>query len=416
MMQQYIHRFHNPEGFEYLHPKLKELLQETYGVMVYQEDVLKVAHYWAGLDMADADLLRRATSTKYRGKKNFLQLKERFFANCNGFGYPPEVTEEVWRQIESFADFSFCKAHSASFAVESYQSLYLKTYHPMEFAVAVINNFGGFYNRELYFYELMKTGAKVHPPCVNNSDYYTNIQGEDVHAGFVHIKGMEQALAEKILEERHRGGDYIDLTDFIERTATTSEQLELLIRVGALRFTGKNKKELLWEGDFFQKKSKALAPAHQSLFIEAPLQFTLPDLSLYDLDDCYDEVELLGFPLRDPFLLVDDDPAKYTPARDLGQYTGRIVTVLGYHITHKRVRTINGQTMSFGTFIDAGKDWVDTVHFPQAHASYPPTAGFFRITGKVMEEFGVYSIEVTHIEKAGIKARTTATQPTQKIA
>ncbi len=97
MMQQYIHRFHNPDGFTYLHPKLEELLKETYGVMVYQEDVLKVAHYWAGLDMADADLLRRATSSKYRGKTKLLQLKERFMANCDGFGYARATTEEVWR-------------------------------------------------------------------------------------------------------------------------------------------------------------------------------------------------------------------------------------------------------------------------------------------------------------------------------
>jgi len=407
MMQQYIYRFHNPDKFEYLHPKLKELLHETYGVMVYQEDVLKVAHYWAGMDMADADLLRRATSTKYRGKKHFIQLKERFFANCRQLEYPETTIEEVWRQIESFADFSFCKAHSASFAVESYQSLFLKTYYPMEFAVAVINNFGGFYSRELYFYELMKTGARVHPPCVNNSDYYTNITGRDAYAGFIHVKGLDQELIEKFLDERHRSGPYLHLADFIERTNITAEPLELLIRVGALRFTGKSKKELLWEGDFVQKKNRALAPAHQALFKEAPMTLTLPDLPLYELDDMYDEVELLGFPLRDPFSLVDDDPAKYTPARELPQHAGEIVTVLGYHVTHKPVRTIKGETMSFGTFLDHNKDWIDTVHFPPIHAAHPPQAGFYRITGKVMEEFGVYSIEVTGIEKAGIKSRIT---------
>ncbi|MES1161004.1 MAG: DNA polymerase III subunit alpha, partial [Bacteroidota bacterium] len=411
MMQQYIYRFNNPGKFEYLHPKLEELLKETFGVMVYQEDVLKVAHFWAGMDMADADLLRRATSSKYRGKRHFLQLKEKFFANCAGFGYPEKTTEEVWRQIESFADFSFCKAHSASFAVESYQSLFLKTYFPMEFAVAVINNFGGFYSRELYFYELMKTGARVHPPCVNNSDYYTNIKGEEVYTGFIHIKSLEQAFVEKLLEERKTGGLYLNLPDFIERTAITTDMLEILIRVGALRFSGKNKKELLWEGDFVQKKNKALAPAHQTLFKEAPLQLTLPALPVYDLDDIYDEVELLGFPLQDPFGLVDDDPANYTPARELAAHAGKTVTVLGYHITHKPVRTIKGDTMSFGTFLDSNKDWIDTVHFPEIHALAPPQAGFYRITGKVIEEFGVVSIEVTDIEKAGIKSKVAADPP-----
>src|SRR5450432_2687691 len=378
--------------------------------MIYQEQVIQVGHEWAGLDMGDADLLRRATSSKYRGKGHLPALKIKFFANCTQYGYPTEVTEEVWRQIESFADFSFCKAHSASFAAESYQSLYLKTYHPMEFAVAIINNFGGFYSRELYFYELMKTGARVHRPCVNKGDYYTNIQGQDAWVGFIHIKGLEQASAEKIAEERERSGPFTSLPDLIERTAVPSEQLELLIRTGALRFAGKSKKELLWEGDLLQKKNK---PRHSvaslpPLFKKAPILFSLPILPDYPLEDYYDDVELLGFPVEDPFVLVDEDTSAYLPARELAGHVGRSVTVLGYHITHKPVRTIKGETMSFGTFLDADKDWIDTVHFPPIHAAHPPRAGFYRITGKVIEEFGVHTIEVTRIERAGIKQRMQA--------
>src|SRR3569832_885116 len=112
-------------------------------------------------------------------------LRGKIYDNCVLLVFSAQVTENVWRQNEGFSEYSFCKAHSASYAVESYQSLYLKTYYPMEFAVAVINNFGGFYSRELYFYELMKAGANVHRPCVNNSDYYTNIRGEDAYVGFV---------------------------------------------------------------------------------------------------------------------------------------------------------------------------------------------------------------------------------------
>ena len=314
---------------------------------------------------------------------------------------------EVWGQIESFADFSFCKAHSASYAVESYQSLYLKTYFPVEFAVAVINNFGGFYSRELYFYELMKAGARVHRPCVNNSDYYTNLREKDVYVGFVHVKGLELSFVERLLEDRQRRGPYLSLADFISRTAVSPEQLELLIRVGALRFTGKSKKQLLWEGDFLQKKNKTYSVAAQPLFREAPVSYTLPVLPGHPMDDCYDDIELLGFPVDDPFTLVDDDPARYVTGRGSigGSFGSGSVTVLGYHITHKPVRTVKGEMMSFGTFLDANKDWIDTVHFPVIHARYPPRAGFYRITGKVVEEFGVYTIEVTHIEKMGIKKR-----------
>ena len=405
MMHEYIYRFHNPDKFEYLHPKLEELLKETYGVMVYQEDVIKVAHYWGGLDMGDSDLLRRATSTKYRGSDKMVTLKKKFFENTARFGYALETVTEVWRQIESFADFSFCKAHSASFAVESYQSLFLKTYYPMEFMVAVIRNFGGFYSRELYFYELMKTGARVHPPCVNNSDQQTNIQGEDVYVGFIHVKSLEDVLIERILEERMRSGAYLHLQDFIERTQVGLEQLNILIRIGALRFTGKNKKQLLWEANFLQKNNKEHVPAHESLFHETPRDFTLPELPIYPLDDLYDEVELLGFPIRDPFLLVDDDPSNYIPASEMKNHVGKTITLLGYHITHKPVRTIKGETMSFGTFIDSRKDWIDTVHFPVVHQAVSPQSGFFRITGKVLEEFSVHSIEVSHLEKVAIKKR-----------
>ena len=138
-MHQYIYRHNNPDKFEYPHPKLKEILGSTYGVMIYQEQVIQVAHEWAGFDEAEADLLRRATSSKYRGKNGLPAMKIKFLANCDRSGYSREVSEEIWRQIESFADYSFCKAHSASFAVESYQSLYLKTYYPREFMVAVFD-------------------------------------------------------------------------------------------------------------------------------------------------------------------------------------------------------------------------------------------------------------------------------------
>src|SRR5690606_21439004 len=113
---------------KYPHPVFEEQLKETYGVMVYQEDVMKIANAYGGLDMADADVLRRMMSGKYRSKDHLIEIEDKFFANCKARGYPQQVSREVWRQMESFAGYSFNKAHSASFAVESYQSLYLKTY------------------------------------------------------------------------------------------------------------------------------------------------------------------------------------------------------------------------------------------------------------------------------------------------
>ena len=122
MMREYIYCFHNQDKFTYLHPVMKEQLEETFGAMVYQEDVLKVCHHFAGLDLADADTLRRAMSGKYRSRQEMQRIVDKFFSNCREKGYSDELTKEVWRQIESFAGYSFSKAHSASYAIESFQS------------------------------------------------------------------------------------------------------------------------------------------------------------------------------------------------------------------------------------------------------------------------------------------------------
>ena len=130
MMRAYIQRFHQPNSFEYLHPVFKEQLGETFGVMVYQEDVMKVLHHFAGLGLDEADVMRRMMTGKKRSSEDFARLRKKYFDNCAARGHLAELSQEVWRQIESFAGYSFCKAHSASFAVESFQSLYLDRSDP----------------------------------------------------------------------------------------------------------------------------------------------------------------------------------------------------------------------------------------------------------------------------------------------
>jgi DNA polymerase-3 subunit alpha len=417
MMKAYIERYHHPDSFEYIHPVMKELLHETYGVMVYQEDVIKVAHHFAGIDMGEADILRRAMSGKYRGNKEMIRIRENFFSNCTARGYDPEITKEVWRQIESFGGYSFSKAHSASFAVESYQSLFLKTYYPKEFMVAVINNFGGFYSRELYFYELSKTGAVIHPPCVNNSDWMTNIIGNDVYTGFIHIKSLEQKMAEALLEERKRGGVFRSLEDLIERTKIGKESLNCLIRLDACRFTGKSKKELLWEANLWQQPARSkLAVQPAALFEEAPIQFELPELPVYPLEDLYDQMELLDFPLSNPFPMAATDLSGYVPADQLSHHKGKKITMLGYLITYKPVRTIKGDLMCFGTFVDSCLDWLDTIHFPDCLQRHPLQGnGFYALTGTVVEDFGVLNLEVCHLKKIGLLHRSGGTRPVAPV-
>ncbi len=410
MMRQYIHRYHNPTDFDYLHPKMEELLKETYGVMVYQEDVIKVAHHFAGLDLSDADVLRRAMSGKYRSKAEFEKIKDTFFSNCKELDYDDALVSEVWRQIQSFGGYSFSKAHSASFAVESYQSLFLKTYYPMEFMVAVINNFGGFYSRELYFHELRKTGATINAPCVNNSQQQTTITGTKVYVGFIHIDGLEKAFVASILSDREEQGIFLHLQNFIERLSPAMEQLNILIRIGAFRFTNKSKKELLWEANFLQKKNSNHLVSSM-LFQEKAIDFQLPHLQQHPLDDAIDEMELLGFPLCNPFHLVNDNLDQYIPASEIDKHLGEVITVLGYLITSKTSKTVKKENMYFHTFIDADGDWLDTVFFPPTAKYYNVTGkGFYAMKGKVVADFDVCTLEVHQCKKIGIKSRSD--QPT----
>jgi len=404
MMREYIYRFHNPDSFEYLHPVMAEQLQETYGVMVFQEDVLKVGHHFGGLDLADADVLRRMMSGKARSAKHLKEIETKYYANCKAFGYPEDIAKEVWRQIESFAGYSFSKAHSASFAVESFQSMYLKTYYPVEFMVAVINNFGGFYNTRVYVNEAAKVGGTIHLPCVNRSLLTTTLYGTDIYLGFIHIKSLEGAYAGTIAQEREAGGDYTSLQDFIERTHITLEQIIILIRIGALRFTGKTKQQLLWDAHLLLNKSKRNdAP----ILFQAPVKtFQLPSLAGSWIEDMYDEIELIGYPVTKPIyeLLRTDFRGEIT-AKQLIDHVGKTVRMVGYFVTYKGVPTVKRELMAFGTFLDCDGDFFDTVHFPPSLKAYPLQGfGVYLILGKVVEEFGFPSLEVLKMAKLPLQS------------
>ncbi|MEI6575676.1 MAG: DNA polymerase III subunit alpha [Bacteroidota bacterium] len=423
MMREYIQRFHKPNSFKYIHPVMEEQLKETYGVMVYQEDVLKICHHFAGLDLADADVLRRAMSGKHRSRKELDRIIEKFFSNCKARGYPDEITKEVWRQIESFAGYSFSKAHSASYAVESFQSLYLKAHYPMEFMVAVINNFGGFYPGWVYFNEARRCGAKICLPCVNNSDYTSTIHGEDIYIGFIHLANLESEFGKSIITERNRNGAFASLEDFAERSGAPREQLTLLIRCGAFRFTGKAKTTLLWEMHLAQSPSRQVArhpstslrmtasPSRQvaqslnRLFPITNKSYALPKLEYNPLEDAYDEIEILGFPVSmSYFELLNTSFRGEIKAPEMIKFLGKTVRMMGELVTIKYVRTVKKEWMHFGAFVDVDGEMFDTVHFPDASKNYPFRGhGMYLIMGVVVEEFGFPSLNVLKMAKMPIK-------------
>ena len=403
MMREYVNRFHHPDTVDYKHPLLKELLAETYGVMIYQEDVLKVGHYFAGLDLAEADVLRRMMGHKMRDKTEFEQVTKRFFDNCKAKGYPDDLVRELWRQIESFSGYSFSKAHSASYAVESYQSLYLKSYYPLEFQVAVINNFGGFYQTWFYFNEARRMGAKIHLPCVNRSDYLTTLNGRTIFMGFVHLQGLEQSFVERFLAERAARGPFTSLENFIARVSFKIEQLILLIRGGAFNFTKKTKSELLWQAHLNKSEGKKEQP--ETLFQLENQHFEFPDFKINALQNAYDEIELYGFPVSLTwFDLLKTNFRGELMACQMLNFVGQRYRMLGKLVTVKNFRTCKGDPMALATFIDATGEAFDTVLFPQVFKNYPFQGdGVYLLLGKVTEEFGQPSLEIEKMGRLGYK-------------
>ncbi|MCB0493276.1 MAG: DNA polymerase III subunit alpha [Cyclobacteriaceae bacterium] len=405
MMRTYIERFHlvsNGGKYEAIHEKINELMKETYGVMVYQEDVIKVAHHFANMTLTEADVLRRGMSGKFRSREEFQRIEKSFFTNCKKLGYEQHVIDRVWYEIESFSGYSFSKGHSASYAVESYQSLFLKAHYPLEFMVGVINNFGGFYRTEFYFHEARMSGAKINAPCVNRSDHLTTIYGDEIFIGFIHLKSLENKVAELIPYERQRHGEYTSFDNFLKRVPAGLEQVRILIRLGAFRFTNKSKQRLLWEAMLYLSNQNANKKKAQStsLFDTEPKEYPLPKLNRQPLEDAFDEIELLGFPLCDPFLLLETTKRGDTVAKELMQKVGQIVTIVGYVVTTKNTSTLKGEPMHFGTFYDKDGEVFDTVHFPNVTKRYPFRGrGFYGMRGKVVEDFGIASIEVEYMKK-----------------
>jgi DNA-directed DNA polymerase III PolC len=400
MMRTYIRRHRNPEERKKAHPLLLKIMPDTYGVMVYQEDVIKVAHYFAGLSLSEADILRRGMSGKYRSRSEFLLVKEKFFTNCKKRKHEKALAEQVWDQIESFAGYAFAKGHSASYAVESYQSLYLKAYYPLEYMTAGINNFGGYYRTEFYIQEARRMGAIVEAPCINKGGYQSVIAGKKLTLGFNLVRGVERKTVNQLLAARKSYGDFNTFEELVEATSISFEQLVLLIRINALRMLDSDRKKLLWKAHFFDKKRKP--NSQQSLLLEEVKsnKLQLPALQEQELEQDFEFFELMGFPLCSPFRLLKEDPPAHHTAAEIPQLKGKTIVTYGYLVSLKNSKSASGKAIAFAMFNDIHGEIIDTVHFTSSLMHYPFSgSGVYCLKGKVVEEFDFYCVEIFFMKK-----------------
>jgi len=245
-------------------------------------------------------------------------------------------------------------------------------------------------------------GGIIEAPCINNSLNETIIQGKTVFLGFMFLHAFESKNSKCLLLERRKNGIFLSLDDFIERVPISMEQVAILIKINAFRFTGINKRELLWDAHL--KISKTIVQDYvMTLFRTERIQYNTPELPSTVLENAFDELELLGFPLCSPFYLLEKQSINSCRAKHLIQQQKKVVTIEGYLITTKRTRTSNKKSMLFGTFLDHDGDFIDTVHFPPVAAKFPFRGkGIYNITGRVLVEFDCVNIEVISMYKQAV--------------
>ncbi len=395
-VREYIRRLHGGE-WQHLHPQLALVLDDTFGLMVYQEDVSRVAVALAGFSHAQADGLRKVMSKKDK----LLQLKDyqsAFEKGCAQRGIKPEIRAQLWQMMLSFNGYSFCKPHSASYARVSFQAAYLKTHYPAEFMAAVISNQGGYYSTFAYVSEAKRLGLVIASPCVNNSEikWKKEQRKKSIRVGLMAVKGVAVETMERIINSR-KAGKFFSSVDFLQRVSPPHDECRALIQAGALDTLacGRNRSQLFWELAQFHclaknKKSRSLFDVQ---FPPAPALQPSGERELLR-----QEYGALGFLCRDhPLVLFNRHRGQNsTRVCDLEQHLGRRVSFAGWLISGKLVSTKTGEVMEFLTFEDE-TGIVETVFFPRVYKRYArilSSGSAYMVTGCVEEEYGAITVTV----------------------
>ena len=235
MVRRYLNRRDGIEEVEYPHPDLSEVLKETLGVIVFQEQVIEIVHRFAGFSYDDADAFRRAM-TKDRSSGEMARLKDAFIKGAMAQGHPQELCEEVFRRISAFAAYGFCKAHAVAFSEITLKSAYIKAHYPREFYIGLLNaGHVGSYPPWVILNEARRRGISIYPPHVNESHLEYIPEGENgIRPPLTVIHGIGRGIATRIMAERKRHGPFHSIQDLGERVGLSSAILDTLFFAGAL--------------------------------------------------------------------------------------------------------------------------------------------------------------------------------------
>lgn len=394
LIPQFIEGKHSPETIQYPHESLEPILKETYGVMVYQEQILQIANVMAGYSLGEADILRRAIGKK---KKKLLDENKKIFVdNAVKKGYEKQTASKVWEYIEAFANYGFNKAHAASYAMIAYQTAYLKANYPVEYMTALmsVESASTSMNRDIKISSAIDNcksmGVVILPPDINKSDddftieeHPDSLQNQAIRLGFNAIKHVGSAAIENILELRRNIGKFTSLTQFISKSdgrKVNKSSLESLIKVGALDEFG-TRASMLENLESIRNTASQLQSSleGQDMLFEGvinedeTLQDNFPKLTEYPKQELLSfEKELLGLyltdhPMAHALKAVEQRATKTIAELDHTVHNEQIFLFGGVISQVREVSTRkSGKTMAFITLEDrTGK--IPVVVFPKLY-------------------------------------------------
>jgi DNA polymerase-3 subunit alpha len=280
MVDHYIERKHGREPIVYLHPLMQDILADTYGVILYQEQIMQLAQALSGYSLGEADLLRKAM-----GKKNPEEMAKqatRFISGCVERGIEKKLAEEIFQQMETFARYGFNRSHTAAYALVSFQTAYLKAHYGVEFMAALMTHDMEDSDKTFKnFNECRRSGIKVLPPSINESLSSFAVRGGDILFGLAAVKGTGEKAVDAIVRAR-KDGAFADLEDLLGRidlSQVNKRVIENLIRSGALDYTGVSRRDMCERLEDLLKifsSHKDVDPNQISLFGAVETKPTLP--------------------------------------------------------------------------------------------------------------------------------------------
>ena len=404
-VREFVRRAHG-EPYQSVHEIVDETLAETHGILVYQEDVSRVAIALAGFSVEDADQLRKVLSKKHK-QRQLEDYQIQFYRGATEHGVPRTAIDTVWGMIMSFTGYSFCKPHSASYAQVSFKSAYLRAHYPAEFMAAVINNQGGFYSTFAYLSEARRMGLAVLPLDINLSNWGYIGKDHSLRVGFMQVKGLSPEFVKTMVNERTTGGPFRSFQDFLGRVSYEVAQVRLVIKAGCFdRIAGEvTRPGLLWrlyaEGKPYHSPnghgSSLSSDASPCMFSASP---SLPIPNDYSgTQKIQHEIELFGFPVSvHPIELfaASFDARQCVSACEMLQYVGRKITMIGWLITEKSAQTQQGDPMEFATFEDL-TGLYDATFFPETYRRFGHLLSGgkpYMMEGLVEEEFCTVTLTV----------------------